>query len=388
MSDGGVHSHLRHLKSLIEIAKKRLGFNSEVCGFIHAITDGRDTAPCSAKKFLIEDLGGFLESEVNEGFAQLGSVCGRYYAMDRDKRSERTQLAYDAITTGNCDKFDMKNLSKVIDEKYESGETDEFFKPFLLLEDSLIKEDDCVIFFNFRSDRMRQICKKFIETELTRNICTMTQYSQEFPFPVLSPPQQMTNVLAEWISKQGLKQCHVAETEKYAHVTFFFNGGREDPFKGEERVLISSPKVATYDLSPEMSSERVAEAMAEAIHSNEFSFVMGNLAPPDMVGHTGKFEETVKAVEATDEAIGIIFEACQAKGVTLFITSDHGNAEKMCSEDGKPHTAHTCAPVPFICSDKTVTLNPTGALCDVAPSLLKYMSISIPNEMTGTSLIN
>lgn len=234
---------------------------------------------------------------------------------------------------------------------------------------------------------MRQICQKFIETELTRNICTMTQYSQEFPFPVLSPPQQMTNVLAEWISKQGLKQCHVAETEKYAHVTFFFNGGREEPFEGEERILISSPKVATYDLKPEMSAKQVAQSIAESILSDDYALVMGNLAPPDMVGHTGKFSETVKAVEATDEAIGIIYEACKAKGVTLFITSDHGNAEKMCSEDGSPHTAHTCAPVPFICSDKTVTLKVEGALCDVAPTLLKYMKLAIPEEMTGSSLI-
>ena len=235
---------------------------------------------------------------------------------------------------------------------------------------------------------MRQICQKFIETGLTKNICTMTQYNQEFPFPVLSPPQQMTNVLAEWIAKQGLKQCHVAETEKYAHVTFFFNGGREEPFEGENRVLISSPKVATYDLKPEMSAKQVAEAMSEAVLSDEFAFVMGNLAPPDMVGHTGKFEETVKAVEATDEAIGIIYEACKAKGVTLFITADHGNAEKMCSEDGGPHTAHTCSPVPFICSDKEISLKPSGSLCDVAPTLLNYVNLTIPEEMTGKSLIN
>lgn len=235
---------------------------------------------------------------------------------------------------------------------------------------------------------MRQLCGKFIETGLTKNICTMTQYNQDFPCPVLSPPQQMTNVLAEWISKQGLNQCHVAETEKYAHVTFFFNGGKEEPFEGEERILISSPKVATYDLKPEMSAKQVAESIAKSIKSDEFSFIMGNLAPPDMVGHTGKFDETVRAVEATDAAIGIIFEACQEKGVTLFITSDHGNAEKMFSEDGKAHTAHTCSPVPFICSDKSVSLKCTGGLCDVAPSILKYMKLSIPEEMTGKSLIN
>lgn len=236
---------------------------------------------------------------------------------------------------------------------------------------------------------MRQICQKFLETEITKNICTMTQYNQEFPFPVLSPPQQMTNVLAEWLASKGLKQCHVAETEKYAHVTFFFNGGREEAFEGEERVLISSPKVATYDLKPEMSSKQVAEAMASAILSGQFNFVMGNLAPPDMVGHTGKFEETVKAVEATDEAIGIIFEACKKMGVTLFITADHGNAEKMCSEDGHPHTAHTCSPVPFICSDKSIKffMEDDAALCDVAPTLLDYMKIEKPEEMTGKSLI-
>ena len=216
----------------------------------------------------------------------------------------------------------------------------------------------------------------------------MTQYSQNFPFPVLSPPQQMTNVLAEWLSLQGLKQCHEAETEKYAHVTFFFNGGREEPFEGEERDLISSPQVATYDLKPEMSAKQVAQSMATAVLSGKFDFVMGNLAPPDMVGHTGKFEETVKAVEATDEAIGVIFEACKKAGVTLFITSDHGNAEKMCSEGGGPHTAHTCAPVPFICSDKTVKSLENGSLCDMAPTILQYMKIAKPVEMTGKSLIN
>jgi 2,3-bisphosphoglycerate-independent phosphoglycerate mutase len=200
----------------------------------------------------------------------------------------------------------------------------------------------------------------------------------------------MTNVLAEWISLQGLRQCHVAETEKYAHVTFFFNGGREEPFEGEERILVASPKVATYDLKPEMSVNQVAEAMAQAVLSTKFSLVMGNLAPPDMVGHTGKFEETVRAVEATDSAIGIIYEACQRAGVTLFITSDHGNAEKMASDEdaSKPHTAHTCAPVPFICTDKQKSfISGSAALCDVAPTLLDYLNIAKPEEMTGKSLL-
>lgn len=376
---------MRHLKSLLKIAKRRLEEHS-VSAFIHAITDGRDTAPRSAKTFLLDDLVPFLEEEA---FAELGSVCGRYYAMDRDKRAERTQLAYDAITGESCEIVDLKDLSSVIDQKYSVDETDEFFKPICLNGNSKIQKDDCVVFFNFRSDRMRQLCQAFIDTELTRNICTMTQYSQQFPFPVLSPPQQMTNVLAEWMAKLGLKQCHVAETEKYAHVTFFFNGGREEPFEGEERVMISSPKVATYDLKPEMSVNQVAEAMIAAISSKQFDFVMGNLAPPDMVGHTGKFEETVRAVEATDQAIRIIHEACCMVGATLFITADHGNAEKMCSEDGSPHTAHTCAPVPFICTDKSV--NFTGvegaALCNVAPTILHYMNKEKPEEMTAQSLI-
>lgn len=268
-------------------------------------------------------------------------------------------------------------------------------------ENSIIKKDDCIIFFNFRSDRMRQLCEKFIQTQITPNICTMTQYNAQFPFPVLSPPQQMTNVLAEWLALQGMKQCHVAETEKYAHVTFFFNGGREEPFQGEERILVASPKVATYDLKPEMSAKQVAQELATAILSKKFNFVMGNLAPPDMVGHTGKFEETVRAVEATDEAIGIVYEACKMAGVTLFITSDHGNAEKMFSDDGNPHTAHTCAPVPFVCVDKSIKLkfmsinnqqataiDSFAALCDVAPTLLDYMKIPKPTEMTGKSLID
>jgi 2,3-bisphosphoglycerate-independent phosphoglycerate mutase len=254
---------------------------------------------------------------------------------------------------------------------------------------------------------MRQICQKFAESpRLTRNICTMTTYSADLPFPVLSPPQKMTNVLAEWLATQGLNQCHVAETEKYAHVTFFFNGGREEAFAGEERILIPSPKVATYDLQPEMSVSAVASAMVGAVRSGRFDFVMGNLAPPDMVGHTGKFEETVKAVEATgkssksehyrrryisllDAAIGLIWNACKESNFTLLITSDHGNAEKMRCEQGNPHTAHTCAPVPFICCDERIsfTAHESAALCDVAPTLLKYMEIDCPSEMTGKSLI-
>lgn len=294
VSDGGVHSHLRHLKDLIQITKRRFAAE-QVEVFIHAITDGRDTAPTSAIGFVVDDLQDFLQNKSQIG--AIASVCGRYYAMDRDKRWERTELAFQALTEAVGET--SADLKKTISERYAVGETDEFFKPIICDSEGKILPEDGVIFFNFRSDRMRQICSMFLECRPQQRILTMTAYNAEFPFPNLSPLQRMTNVLAEWLAKQGRTQCHIAETEKYAHVTFFFNGGREEKFAGEERVLIASPKVATYDLQPEMSVKAVAEAMAEAVRSGKFDFVMGNLAPPDMVGHTGKFEETVRAVEAT-----------------------------------------------------------------------------------------
>ena len=390
VSDGGVHSHMIHLKALIATINDATKGSLNI--FLHCITDGRDTAPTSAQRYA-HDLVMFLRDAHPN--VQIASVCGRYYAMDRDKRWERTEEAFNAIMHGQAAATveHMSDLNGAMEDKYRANETDEFFKPMLVNVDGRIGEGDGLVCFNFRSDRMRQFCQMLLEKrpDLVDSTCTMTQYKEEFPFSVISPPQKMDNVLAEWLSKQGSTQCHVAETEKYAHVTFFFNGGQEKQFEGEERVLIASPKVATYDLKPEMSVAEVAQAMAGAVRSGQFDFVMGNLAPPDMVGHTGKFAETLLAVTATDAAIAVIYEACKQENVALFITADHGNAEQMTSNDGKPHTAHTCSPVPFICTDASQAFKlPNGrppALCDVAPTILSYMQLPIPEEMGGQSLL-
>lgn len=270
-------------------------------------------------------------------------------------------------------------------------------KPIIVNEQGLIGDNDTVFCFNYRSDRMREISAVLgihpapMEVHLPKNlhITTMTQYKGDYPFPVAFPAQSMTNVLAEWLAKKGVPQCHVAETEKYAHVTFFFNGGSEAQFDGEHRDLIPSPKVATYDLKPEMSAAAVGEKVAEEIATGKFPFVMCNFAPPDMVGHTGMYEAAIKGVEATDAAIGAIYEACVKHNYTLFVTADHGNAEKMLSDDfSTPHTAHTCARVPLVMTSKTHKYNDlVGALCDVAPTMLRVMGLDVPAEMTGQSLI-
>nr|CAG8553376.1 6853_t:CDS:2 [Entrophospora candida] len=370
VSDGGVHSHINHLIHLLESAK---GFG--ICdAYVHFFGDGRDTDPRSSDKYL-EQLQK-VSGEINYG--KIATITGRYYAMDRDKRWERIKIAVDALTRGIGEKTD--NPLQTIHERYNKDETDEFLKPIIVNEEGLIKDNDTLFFFNFRSDRMRQIVQTLgispppFEIEIPKNlhITTMTRYKTEFSFPVAFSSQIMDNVLAEWLSKNKIPQCHVAETEKYAHVTFFFNGGVEKQFELECRHLIQSPKVATYDLKPEMSALEIAEKVVEEITCGKFPFIMCNLANPDMVGHTGIYEAAVKAVETTDKVIGLIYEACKKNNYILFVTSDHGNAEQMKGEDGNPHTAHTCNP---------------GALCDVAPTILDVMGLEIPKEMTGTSLL-
>ncbi|CAG8699852.1 7275_t:CDS:2, partial [Racocetra persica] len=312
------------------------------------------------------------------------------------KRWERTKIAFEALTKGIGEI--SKDPLNTIRDRYSKDETDEFLKPIIVCEDGIIQDGDTLFFFNFRSDRMRQIVQTFgispppFEIEVPKNldITCMTKYKTEFPFPVTFPPQTMDNVMAEWLAKQKIPQCHVAETEKYAHVTFFFNGGVEKQFELEHRDLIPSPKVATYDLKPEMSAIEIAEKVSEQISSGMFPFVMCNFANPDMVGHTGKYSAAVKAVEITDKAIGIIHDACQKHEYILFVTSDHGNAEQMQDEHGQPHTAHTCNPVPFIMTSKEHSFkNPAkGALCDVAPTILDVAGWGTPKEMTGISLLN
>ncbi|KAF9897791.1 hypothetical protein BX616_004976, partial [Lobosporangium transversale] len=387
ISDGGVHSHQNHLYSLLDAAKE--AGVPEV--YIHFFGDGRDTSPRSASGYLKQ----LLEKIEQINYGKLATITGRYYAMDRDKRWERIKIAVDGLVSGEGEK--TNDPVQAIEDNYKKDVTDEFLKPIIVNEEGMIRDDDTIFCFNYRSDRMREISSVLgisptpMEVKVPKNlhITTMTQYKSDFPFPVAFPAQSMTNVLAEWLAKKKVPQCHVAETEKYAHVTFFFNGGTEAQFEAEHRDLIASPKVATYDLKPEMSAAEVGEKVAEEIATGKFPFIMCNFAPPDMVGHTGVYEAAIKGVEATDAAIGAIYEACKKHNYILFITADHGNAEKMLSDDfSTPHTAHTCARVPFVMTSNTHKFNDTkGALCDVAPTILRVMGLDIPSEMTGHSLL-
>lgn len=388
VSDGGVHGHIDHLIELLTAAKEAGVPES----YVHFIGDGRDTAPKSAAKYM----GQLIEAIDKLQYGKIADINGRYYAMDRDKRWERIQIAFDGMTQAKGEI--ASDPVKAIEESYEAGVTDEFLKPIIINKEGQIKDDDTIFCFNFRSDRMREISQAFgiapcpFDSPVPKNleVFTMTQYKSDFPFKVAFPAQSMDNVLAEWLAKNDVPQCHIAETEKYAHVTFFFNGGTEAQFPLEERGMVPSPKVATYDLQPEMSAAGVAEKVAEAIDSNKYPFVMCNFAPPDMVGHTGVYEAAVKAVHATDTAIGVVLEACKKNGYTLFVTADHGNAEKMYADDGKsPFTAHTTAKVPFVMADKNAKFkeDAEGALCDVAPTILDFMGLDIPKEMTGQSLL-
>jgi len=397
VSDGGVHSHITHLYALLETAKE-IGVPHT---YIHFFGDGRDTAPRSGAGYA-KDLLAFIDKEK---YGEIATVIGRYYAMDRDKRWERVKIAVDGLVKGEGEKVD--DVVKAIEEKYKADETDEFLKPLIVNGDAgRIKDGDTLFCFNYRSDRMREIVSvlglpdKPMEIDIPKDlhITTMSRYNSEFPFAVAFPPQPMTNVLAEWLSKKVIKQSHIAETEKYAHVTFFFNGGVEKQFEAEERHLIPSPKVATYDKDPKMSVQAVADKVAEVLKKGDNEFVMCNFAPPDMVGHTGVYDAAVEAIGKTDAAVGTIYKACQEAGYLLLITADHGNAEQMLNPDtGAPHTAHTTNPVPFIMTgdpkkfkftvDRKDGEEEEGALCDVAPTVLDLLGLDQPEEMTGRSLL-
>jgi len=419
ISDGGVHSHIRHLFALLETAKEQGVPEAHV----HFFGDGRDTAPRSAVKYLRE-LGEFMEQLQ---YGELATVVGRYYAMDRDKRWERVALAAAGLTTGKPTKegenFEAvaadgnakgwEGAIKVVEENYAKDVTDEFLKPIIVNgARGRVQDGDTVFCFNYRSDRMREIASLLggledvegVAVPKDLGIYTMSQYKKEFPFTVAFPPQAMTNVLAEVLAKHGVRQAHVAETEKYAHVTFFFNGGVEKQYEGEDRYMIPSPKVATYDKEPKMSAHGVAAKVAELLKGGEYEFVMCNFAPPDMVGHTGVYEAAVEAISETDAAVGTIYRAAEAAGYVLMITADHGNAEQMKDpKTGNPHTAHTTNPVPFIMTGDPKTLSfvedaapadgaeqaedEGGALADVAPTVLAVMGIEQPEEMGGHSLL-
>jgi 2,3-bisphosphoglycerate-independent phosphoglycerate mutase len=401
ISDGGVHSHNTHLYALLETAKE-VGVPHV---YVHFLGDGRDTAPRSAAGYARE-LRAFIEKL---GVGEVATVVGRYYAMDRDKRWERVQIAVDGLVHGKGEAAEGGDYVSAIEARYAKNETDEFLKPIIVNGDAgRIKDDDTLFLFNYRSDRMREIAtvlgslERPIDVELPKDlhISTMSRYNANFPFPVAYPPQPMTNVLAEWLAKHDIKQAHIAETEKYAHVTFFFNGGVEKQFKNEERHLIDSPKVATYDQQPKMSVAGVADKVAEVVRAAKHEFIMCNFAPPDMVGHTGIFDAAVEAITYTDAAVGTVYAACQEAGYTLLVTSDHGNAEQMLNlETGAPHTAHTTNKVPFIIAGpKDVAFafaddkdrkedEEEGALCDVAPTVLALLGLDKPEEMTGRLLL-
>jgi 2,3-bisphosphoglycerate-independent phosphoglycerate mutase len=396
LSDGGVHSDIRHLFSLIRMA------DTHGVGriFVHAFLDGRDTPPKSALGYM-EQLDSFIQGEGYQKRVRIATVSGRYYAMDRDNRWERVKKAYDVIVAGEGRRAGTG--SGAVRTAYEAGETDEFVMPSVVMNDGSpvgrLSDGDGVVFFNFRTDRARELTRAlaldpfdgFPRSErprLASYVC-MTEYDETFGLPVAFPPVRLTNILGEVISGLGLRQLRIAETEKYAHVTFFFNGGEEKPFPGEERVLIPSPKdVPTYDLKPQMSAYEVTDRVLDAVSSGDFDVIIMNFANPDMVGHTGVMEAAVRACEVVDECLSKIVPAVREAGGVCIITADHGNVEKMLDKDnGGVFTAHTSNLVPFIVADKTCVLDGPGILADVAPTMLDIMGIDKPAEMTGRSLL-
>ena len=373
VSDGGVHSSMGHLKALIELA----GRERVPDVVVHAFTDGRDTAPDSGVRHVAE-----VESW---GGSRIATVSGRYYAMDRDSRWERTKLAYDAIVNGEAE-FRAESGEEAVRQAYERGETDEFIKPTLVGAEGRIREGDAAIFFNFRPDRARQLTSRLGELDGVQ-LTTLTEYHEGWDYPVAFPPARPDVTLASTLAERGKRQLHVAETEKYAHVTYFFNGGEEDPYPGEERSLVDSPRdVPTYDKKPEMSAPAAAEALVENWADGDFTFGIINFANPDMVGHTGVIEAAVSAVETVDECLGQVVEAVHESGGVCIVTADHGNADHMLEPDGSPNTAHSMNPVPLVITGEVGELRDGGTLADVAPTVLALLGEEQPTAMTGKSL--
>ena len=393
LSDGGVHSHINHLFGLLEMAKREEVENV----YVHAILDGRDTPPTSAVDYVKQ-----LEEKMKElGIGKIATLSGRYYAMDRDNRWERVKMAYDAMAFGKGQEFRI--AQKAIETSYEAQEFDEFVKPVVITDSedeplTTVSDNDSIIYFNFRPDRARELTKAFklegfdgFETKDIKNLTfvTMTQYDESIKnVEVAYKPQVLVNTFGEYISKKGYTQLRTAETEKYAHVTFFFNGGKEEPYEGESRILVNSPKVATYDLQPEMSAYEVTDNVVKAIENKEYDVIIMNYANGDMVGHTGNLEKTIEAVEALDECVGRVISKIEEVGGEALITADHGNCELMVDlKTGEPITSHSTYDVPLIVvSDRIKTLN-SGRLCDLTPTLLTMMGEEIPEEMTGVSLV-
>ena len=388
MSDGGVHSHIDHIFAALDMAKQR-GLTKV---YVHAFLDGRDVPPSSGKDFVAR-----LQAKCQDlGNAHIGVISGRYYAMDRDKRWERLQKAYDALVMGEAP-FEADPVAAV-QKSYDAGVTDEFVVPVLCCKEAVISENDSVIFMNFRPDRAREITRALVDpdfTDLERKkgyfplhfVCT-TEYDATMPnVTVAFPKQKLTNIFGEYISDLGLTQLRIAETEKYAHVTFFFNGGVEQTFPGEDRVLVPSPSVPTYDLKPDMSAKEVTDACVERIESGNYDVIILNFANCDMVGHTGVYEAARLAVETVDECVNRVVEATSKMGGISLITADHGNADRMLEDDGvTPYTAHTTNPVPFYIVGADVKLR-DGKLADIAPTMLDLMGLEKPAEMDGETLI-
>ena len=391
LSNGGVHSHIRHLYALLELAKRK-DFEDV---YVHCFLDGRDTPPASGEGFITE-----LEQKMAEkGVGKIASISGRFYSMDRDKRWERVEKSYNALVNGIGEK--ATSATQAIEESYQKEIFDEFVLPTLICNNdepiATIRENDSVIFFNFRPDRAREITRSLVDKDFTGferkyfplyYVC-FTNYDETIEnVHIVFKKDEIKNTLGEIVSKKGLTQLRIAETEKYAHVTFFFNGGEEKKYKGEDRILIPSPKVETYDMKPEMSAIEVTDKVVEVIKSKKYNTIILNYANPDMVGHTGNLEATIKAIETIDTCVGRVVEALEKVNGVAIITADHGNSEQMIDYiTGEPHTAHTTNPVPLILVGKKATLKP-GRLADLAPTMLEIMGIEKPAEMTGTSLID
>ena len=396
LSDGGVHSHLSHVYGLLEMAKQQ-GVSKV---YVHAFLDGRDTPPASAKGFVET-----LENKMAEiGVGKVASLSGRYYAMDRDNNWDRVEKAYDSLVTG--DGIKAESATQALQESYDNGKTDEFVEPTVICKDgqplSLVKANDSVIFFNFRPDRAREMTRAFCDDKFTGferktgfiplTFVCFKDYDESIPNKKVAFKKEIIkNTFGEFLANHGKKQLRLAETEKYAHVTFFFNGGVEEPNEGEDRILVPSPKeVATYDQKPEMSAPKVCEKMVEAIKSGKYDVIITNFANPDMVGHTGIVEAAVKAVETIDECVGKVVDAIKEVDGQMFICADHGNAEQLIDEEtGEPFTAHTTNPVPFILvnADPAYKLREGGCLADIAPTLIELMGMQQPADMTGKSLL-